>query len=83
MVIKFEELHRIKNSLPSGSMQKIADDLGVDIETVQNNFGDFSAGIKVSMHIEKDVNGGYVKLDNPEIFEYARILLEEYQARNN
>ena len=37
--ITFNELRRIKDSLPDGSMHRIADELGVSVETVRNYFG--------------------------------------------
>ena len=37
--ITFNELRRIKDSLPDGSMQRIADELGLSVETVRNYFG--------------------------------------------
>ena len=33
MVITFNELRRIKDKLPSGSSQRIADELGIDVDT--------------------------------------------------
>ena len=39
MIITFNELRRIKDRLPSGSSQRIADELGIDVETVRNYFG--------------------------------------------
>ena len=39
MVITFNELRRIKDKLPSGSSQRIADELGIDVDTVRNYFG--------------------------------------------
>ena len=33
-MITFNELRQIKDMLPSGSMQKIADELGLDVETI-------------------------------------------------
>ena len=35
----FNELRRIKDSLPDGSMHRIAEELGMDVETVRNFFG--------------------------------------------
>ena len=32
--ITFNELRRIKDSLPSGSMHRIADELGLNVDTV-------------------------------------------------
>lgn len=37
--ITFNELRRIKDSLPDGSIQRIADELGLKVETVRNYFG--------------------------------------------
>ena len=38
--ITFNELRKIKDSLPSGSMHRIADELGLHVDTVRNFFGD-------------------------------------------
>ena len=37
--ITFNELRRIKDSLPPGSMHRIADELSLSVETVRNFFG--------------------------------------------
>ena len=37
--ITFNELRKIKDSLPTGSMHRIADELGMSVETVRNFFG--------------------------------------------
>ena len=37
--LTFNELRRIKDSLPDGSMHRIAEELGMDVETVRNFFG--------------------------------------------
>ena len=66
-MITFNELRQIKDMLPSGSMQKIADELGLDVETVRNYFG---------LHIEQGPNGGIVKLDDTTILEKAKEMLE-------
>lgn len=34
--ITFNELRKIKDSLPSGSMHRIADELNLSVETVRN-----------------------------------------------
>ena len=39
MVITFNELRRIKDKLPSGSSQRIADELNIDVNVVRNYFG--------------------------------------------
>ena len=38
--ITFNELRKIKDSLPSGSMHRIADELNLNVDTVRNFFGD-------------------------------------------
>ena len=37
--ITFNELRNIKDSLPEGSMHRIADELNISVETVRNFFG--------------------------------------------
>ena len=56
MVITFNELRRIKDKLPSGSSQRIAEEVGVSVDEVRNYFGGRhfdGAGAPVGMHIEK------------------------------
>ena len=73
-MITFNELRQIKDMLPSGSMQKIADELGLDVETVRNYFGGdhYDEGKAVGLHIEQCPNGGIVKLDDTTILEKAK-----------
>lgn len=48
--ITFNELRRIKDSLPDGSMHRIADELNVTTQTVRNYFGgsNYSFGKKIA-----------------------------------
>jgi len=79
MVITFNELRRIKDKLPSGSSQRIADELGVDIETVRNYFGGkhFDAKENVGVHFEQGPDGGVVTLDDTRILDAAMRILNE------
>ena len=45
-MITFNELRKIKNSLPEGSSHRIADELNIDVQTVRNYFGgsDYKTG---------------------------------------
>ena len=63
--ITFNELRRIKDSLPDGSTQRIADELGLKVETVRNYFGghNFQDGRSCGFHIEPGPDGGLVVLD--------------------
>lgn len=81
--ITFNELRRIKDSLPSGSTKKIADELGISQETVRNYFGgqNYDNGKSCGVHIEPGPNGGIVMLDDPTILEKALIILGENNYR--
>lgn len=72
--ITFNELRRIKDNLPDGSMMQIARQLGVTIETVRNYFGgaNFKFGKSTGFHIEPGPDGGLVMLDSTEILELAK-----------
>ena len=78
-MITFNELRQIKDMLPSGSMQKIADELGLDVETVRNYFGGdhYDEGKAVGLHIEQGPNGGIVKLDDTTILEKAKEMIRD------
>jgi hypothetical protein len=82
MLLTFEELRKIKDNLPHGSMETIAHDLNIDVQTVRNYFGgaDFTHGSFVGAHYEPGVHGGYVKLDEDRIYEYAVRLIEKHSA---
>ena len=79
MTITFNELRRIKDQLPSGSSQRIADELGVDVEIVRNYFGGrhFESGNTVGVHFEPGPDGGVVTLDDTAILDCAKRILEE------
>lgn len=79
MVITFNELRRIKDRLPSGSSQRIADELGLDVETVRNYFGGkhFDAQANIGVHYEKGPDGGVVTLDDTKILDAAMRILNE------
>lgn len=77
--ITFNELRRIKDALPSGSMAKIADELGLEKQTVRNYFGgtDYVEGKIMGLHIEPGPDGGIVQLDDTVILDVAQRILEE------
>ena len=62
--ITFNELRRLKDSLPDGSTHRIADELGISVETVRNYFGghNFKDGKSCGIHIEPGPDGGLVCL---------------------
>ena len=77
--ITFNELRRIKDSLPDGSMHKIADTLNLTVQTVRNYFGgtSYEYGNNCGLHIEPGPEGGYVILDDTQILEMALEMLEQ------
>ena len=79
MIITFNELRRIKDKLPSGSSQRIADELGIDVDTVRNYFGGKHLEAKdgAGIHIEQGPDGGVVTLDDTAIFDAAMRILNE------
>jgi hypothetical protein len=76
--ITFNELREIKDQLPHGSMQRIAQDLGIEVETVRNYFGgaNYDKGKSVGMHIEQGPQGGIILFDDTTILEKAQEILE-------
>lgn len=77
--ITFNELRKLKDSLPSGSMTRIANELGLEKETVRNYFGgqNYRDGKSCGIHIEPGPDGGLVMLDDTEILDIAYRILEE------
>ena len=81
--ITFNELRRIKDSLPSGSKHRIADELNMTVETVRNFFGghNFKNGKSVGIHLEPGPDGGLVMLDDTTVLEKALQILRETEEK--
>lgn len=79
MRITFNDLRKIKDELPDGSIHAIAAELGVTVETVRNYFGGehYVRGESVGYHIEPGPGGGVVTLDDTSIIERAKALIAE------
>ena len=77
--ITFNELRKIKDSLPTGSMHRVADELGISVETVRNFFGgqNFKDGKSVGIHLEAGPDGGLVMLDDTTVLDKAIEILKE------
>ena len=84
-IITFRELRKIKDSLPDGSMHRIADELGIQVETVRNYFGgqNFKEGNSCGVHIEAGPEGGVVSLDDAQIMDLAMKILKEHSAEES
>ncbi len=79
MNITFSELRQIKHSLPTGSVSAIAQELGIDEQTVRNFFGakKYENGQIVGKHIQPGPDGGIVALEDDTILKVARRILTE------
>jgi DNA-binding transcriptional regulator YhcF (GntR family) len=77
--ITFNELRRIKDQLPDGSMREIAKKLDLNVETVRNYFGgsNYNMGESVGIHIEQGPDGGIVTLDDTTILDLAKEIAGE------
>ena len=75
----FNELRRIKDSLPDGSMHRIAEELGLDVETIRNFFGadNYKEGKTVGIHIEPGPDGGIVEIDDTTVLDRALQILAD------
>ena len=82
--ISFNELRRIKDSLPDGSMREIADKLNVTVQTVRNYFGgsNYEYGKNCGVHIEPGPDGGIVILDDTQIYDRAIEILEKHHKES-
>ncbi len=82
MNITFEELRRVKHSLPTGSVRRIARELAIPEQTVRNYFGaaKYVEGTPVDRHIQPGPNGGIVHLEDTTILDLARRIIEEQQS---
>ncbi len=76
--ITFNELRKIKDSLPDGSIKKMAKEFEVTEETVRNYFGgaNYSKGAVVGIHMEPGPNGGIVLIDDSKILDRAKEIIE-------
>lgn len=81
--ITFNELRRLKDSLPDGAITSIADKLNVTPQTVRNYFGgtNYEFGKNQGLHIEPGPNGGIVVLDDTTIYDMAVDILEKSQKK--
>jgi hypothetical protein len=77
--ITFNELRKIKDALPDGSMKKIAEKLNLSEDTVRNYFGGshYKEGKSVGIHVEQGPDGGLVTLDDTTILDIAIEICEE------
>ncbi len=78
MTITFQELRNVKDRLPVGGVHRIAEIMGISDDTVRNYFGGdhFQTGESMSVHIESNPVGDFVKLDDDTIYNLAIDIIE-------
>ena len=79
MKITFNELRRIKDKLPDGTMQRLAEELDVEVESVRNYFGgkNFDQGKSMGVYIEEGPDGGIVSIDDTSLLNRAKEIIGE------
>lgn len=81
--ITFNELRGIKDALPTGSMQRIANELNIEVDTVRNYFGathyNAGEGKPLGFHIEQGPDGGVVTFDDLTILNKAKEIIAEHK----
>ena len=84
MNITFDELRSIKHRLPTGSVNKIAELLSLNEQTIRNYFGakKFDKGNTVDMHIQPGPGGGIVHLEDLSILNAAKNILMNTDSNN-
>jgi hypothetical protein len=85
MTITFNELRKIKDSLPHGAIKEIAERLNIKEETVRNYFGatDYERGESVGIHFGPGPDGGAVTIDDPTILNMAKKIAQEESGLQN
>ena len=85
MTITFNELRKIKDSLPHGGIKKIAEKLEMNEETVRNYFGgsNYDRGESIGIHFGPGPDGGAVTIDDPTILNMALKIAEEESGQRN
>ena len=84
MNITFEELRKIKHSLPTGSVKRIAEELNIEEQTVRNYFGakKYKEGQSPGWHLQPGPNGGILSFKDTTILELAKKIIADHQAQS-
>lgn len=79
MNISFAELRNIKHQMPSGSVSRIASELGINEQTVRNYFGanKFEEGALTGKHLQPGPDGGVISLEDTTILDVAQRIIQE------
>ncbi|MFT5166330.1 MAG: putative transcriptional regulator [Saprospiraceae bacterium] len=86
MNITFRELRQIKHQLPTGSVDRIANELNITPQTVRNYFGAKKyedSGSIIGKHIQPGPDGGFVSLKDTTILDMALKLINENKSNSS
>jgi hypothetical protein len=77
--ITFNELRKVKDSLPKGAIKLLSEEFNLSEETIRNYFGgsNYDKGSAIGIHMESGPNGGIVLIDDSTIFDRAKELICE------
>lgn len=77
--ITFNDLRKVKDNLPSGSIKLLSKEFNMTEETIRNYFGgsNYTKGKSVGIHMESGPNGGIVLIDDSTIFDRAKQLITD------
>ena len=77
MNITFKELRDVKHQLPTGSINRIAQELKIDEQTVRNYFGakKFQDGKIAPWHLQPGPDGGIVNIKDDTILKLAKTII--------
>ncbi len=84
MNITFNRLREIKHQLPTGSVKRIAEELGISEQAVRNYFGAKKYNGKgeiIGKHIEPGPDGGIVRLEDSTILDLALKIIDEASSQ--
>jgi hypothetical protein len=80
MNITFDELRRLKHSLPTGSINRIAKALNREEQEVRNFFGAVKfKGSTSDWHYEPGPSGGIINMRDTSILDAAQRILRDTQ----
>ena len=83
MHISYGQLREIKHSLPTGSVNEIAQRLEISEQTVRNYFGahKYQDGDIVDSHTQPGPRGGIITLSDTRILDEAMHIIRERRTK--
>jgi len=75
--ITFNDLRKLKDNLPNGTIKLLSQEFNMTEETIRNYFGgaNYEQGSAVGIHMESGPDGGMVLIDDSTIFNRAKEII--------